>query len=375
MLSFAPSIKLEMEMKRLQGLIVESYKSLEGISSEESRYLNRFAFISNIGASTRIENAVLTDREIEWVDTILNNDGRISAFEQKKEYILNKLSKDRERSVEEVVGSRQVLTTIYMQAKELFPMSETIIRGLHHDLLRYYPQATGHAGGYKKTPNNVVYYNHDTGEKRVVLDPAPPGIITESAMSELVSWYNASIHEHPWPLLVATEFVFRFLAIHPFKDGNGRLGRALFILAILHSEDRYLSGITSYLAIDRHIEQNTSLYYTVLHQCSGGKFVADPKKYHFDPLAWFLAKIFESSITDIDFYRQRYKALQKLSISALSVLDSFKSSPEKRLKVADIEKETGLPRRTIQYALKTLTYQNFLQLLGRGAASRYQLVF
>jgi len=139
MLSFAPSIKLEMEMKRLQGLIVEFYKSLEGISSEESRYLNRFAFISNIGASTRIENAVLTDREIEWVDTILNNDGRISAFEQKKEYILDKLSKDRERSVEEVVGSRQVLTTIYMQAKELFPLSETIIRGLHHDLLRYYP--------------------------------------------------------------------------------------------------------------------------------------------------------------------------------------------------------------------------------------------
>ena len=80
MLSFAPSIKLEMEMKRLQGLIVESYKSLESISSEESRYLNRFAFISIIGASTRIENAVLTDREIEWVDTILNNDGRISAF-------------------------------------------------------------------------------------------------------------------------------------------------------------------------------------------------------------------------------------------------------------------------------------------------------
>ncbi|MCK4859104.1 MAG: hypothetical protein KAS87_00930 [Candidatus Omnitrophica bacterium] len=56
-------------------------------------------------------------------------------------------------------------------------------------------------------------------------------------------------------------------------------------------------------------------------------------------------------------------------------MDSFKSSPKKRLKVADIEKETGLPRRTIQYALKTLTDQKFLQLLGKGAASRYHLVF
>lgn len=362
-------------MKRLQGLFVESYKSLEGISSEEARYLNRFAFISNIGASTRIENAVLTDQEIEWVDTTLNNDGRITAFEEKKEYILDKLSKDMERSVEEVVGSRQVLTTIYMQAKELFPLSETIVRGLHHDLLRYYPEAKDHAGGYKKAPNNVVYHNHETGEKRVVLDPAAPGIVTETAMSELVRWYNNNIHEYPWPLLVATEFVFRFLAIHPFQDGNGRLGRALFILSMLHSEDRYLSGITPYLAIDRHIEQSSSLYYTVLHQCSGGKFNADPANYHFEPLAWFFVKIFESSIADIAFYRQRYQALQKLSTAALAVLDCFKSHPERRLKVADIAHETGLPRRTVQYALKTLTGQKFLQLLGRGAASRYQLVF
>jgi Fic family protein len=375
MLSFTPSTKLEMEMKRLHGLFMESYKSLEGISSKEARYMNRFAFISNIGASTRIENAVLTDQEIEWVDTTLNNDGRITAFEEKKEYILDKLSKDRERSVEEVVGSRQVLTTIYMQAKELFPLSETIIRGLHHDLLRYYPEAVDHAGGYKKTPNNVVYHNHETGEKRVVLDPSPPGIVTETAMSELVRWYNNNIHEHLWPLLGATEFVFRFLAIHPFQDGNGRLGRALFILSILHSEDRHLSGIAPYLAIDRHIERNSSLYYTVLHQCSGGKFDADPGNYNFEPLAWFFIKIFESSVADIAFYRQRYEALQKLSTSAFAVLDCFKSQPEKRLKVADIVKESGLPRRTVQYALKTLTSQYFLQLLGRGAASRYQLVF
>ncbi len=375
MLSFTPSTKLEIEMKRLQGLFVESRKSLEDISSEEARYLNRFALISNVGASTRIENAVLTDQEIEWVDTTLKNDSRITAFEEKKEYILDKLSKDRERSVEEVVGSRLVLTTIYMQSKELFPLSETIIRGLHQDLLRYYPGAADHAGGYKKAPNNVVFHNHETGERRVVLDPAPPGIVTETAMSELVRWYNTNIHEHPWPLFVAVEFVFRFLAIHPFQDGNGRLGRALFILSMLHSEDPYLSGITPYLALDRHIEQHSSLYYTVLHQCSGGRFDADPENYNFEALIWFFVKIFESSVADIAFYRQRYEALQKLSTSAHAVLDCFKSHPEKRLKVADIVKEAGLPRRTIQYALKTLTGRKFLQLLGRGAASRYQLVF
>ena len=60
----------------------------------------------------------------------------------------------------------------------------------------------------------------------------------------LTPWSSAQLWpscEHPWPLLVATEFVFRFLAIHPFYDGNGRLGRALFILALLQSVDKYLA--------------------------------------------------------------------------------------------------------------------------------------
>lgn len=375
MLSFTPSQKIENRLKILQGLLAETYKDLEALTPDETKYIHRCAFISNIGASTRIENAVLTDQEIEWVDTTLNNHGNATAFEEKKSFILDKLSKDRERSVEEVVGCRQVLTTVYLQADELFPLSEVTIRGLHHDLLRYYPKASSYAGGYKTAPNRVVSINHETGEERVVLDPSPPGIITETAMAELINWYNTAIQNYPWAILVATEFVFRFLAIHPFQDGNGRLGRALFILALFHSGDKYLRSVTPYIAIDRHIEQNHTLYYSILHQCSEGEFKADPTQYKLEPLAWFFINILESSLADIEIYRKRYNNLQKLSESALTVLNCFRSSPEKRLKVSDIVEKTGIPRRTIQYALKTLTKQELLQILGRGAGSRYQLVF
>ena len=375
MLSFTPGSKLENELRILQGEIVETFKNIEYLPSKEAEYLHRFALISNTGASTRIENAVLTDREVEWVDTILQKDSKTTAFEENKIFILNKLSKDRERSVEEVVGCRQILSTVYLQAKELFPLTEVTIRSLHHDLLRYYPRAAHFAGGYKKTPNRVIFINHETGEQRVVLDPSPPGIITSTAMADLVGWYNLSTRENPWPILVSTEFVFRFLAIHPFQDGNGRLGRALFILTLLQSDDKYLKEITPYIAIDRHIEHNRSLYYTTLHQCSQGKFQRDPQKYIIEPLAWFFIKIIRSSLTDIEIYRSRYARLQKLSESALAVLKCFKSSPEKRLKVSDIEKDTDMPRRTIQYALQTLTKKGFLQRLGQKAGTRYQLIF
>lgn len=362
-------------MKRLHAMFVEACNSLDGVSSEEAKYLNRFAYISNIGASTRIENAALTDNEIEWVDTTLTRDGRTTAFEEKKEYILNKLSRDKERSLEEIAGCREVLMTVYTQSNALFPLSETVIRGLHHVLLKYYPKAGAHAGGYKKTPNRVVYRNHETGEERTVLEPAPAGAVTETAMSDLVAWYNRNIHEYPWPLLTATELVFRFLAIHPFKDGNGRLGRALFILSLLHAEDRHLSQIIPYLAIDRHIEQNKSAYYLVLNQCAGGRFSMDPGDYHLEPLAWFFSRLFPLCIQDIRFYRHRYGSLQALSVSAHAVLNCFRSRPELRLQVGDIVKAVSLPRRTVQYALKTLTEKGFLQLLGKGAASRYQMIF
>ncbi|MBW1890821.1 MAG: Fic family protein [Deltaproteobacteria bacterium] len=375
MLSFKPTHKLENNLKKLQVAMAEKAAILESLPEEMLRYLHRYAFIANIGASTRIENAVLTDREVEWVDTTLSADDHPSAFDQRRLFITNKLSKDRERSIEEVVGCRQVLSTVYLQSKALFPLTETTIRGLHHDLLRFYPKASAYTGRYKTVPNRVVFINHDTGENRVVLDPAPPGTLTETAMADLAKWYNNTIKEYPWPILTATEFVFRFLAIHPFQDGNGRLGRALFILAFLQSDDFHYRTVAPYIALDRHIEQNRSLYYTTLHRCADGKFSPNLKNYDLQPLAWFFVKILESAIADIALYRNRYDNFQSLSESAISVLNCFRSLPEKRLAVAEITRETSIPRRTVQYALKVLTGKAFVQRMGSGAGTRYQLIF
>ena len=375
MLSFTPSSRIENQIKTLQGLLVEAYKGLETATTEEKEFLRKCALIGNVGATTRIENAVLTDVEIEWVDTILSKDGKTTAYEEKEDFIIDKLSKSRERSIEEVIGSRSVLMTIYLQAEEFKPLTQTIVRGLHRELLKYYPPAEHYAGAYKTVINKVISRNNETGEEHPVLEPTDPGVMTDTAMRELFDWYNETIDTYHWPILVAIEFTFRFLAIHPFQDGNGRLGRALFLLILLQSGDKYLEEIASYIALDRKIEQNKSQYYSVLHQCSDGKFKADSKLYKFDILVLFFLKLFEAAIADIDSYREKYENLQLLSESAVKVLECFKSNPERKLKVAHIEKTAELPRRTIQFALKTLTEKAFLQRLGKGAGSRYQLIF
>lgn len=375
MLSFALQPKIETRLKDLQAHLVEAHGRLRGMPKREADYLGHCALVSNVGASTRIENAVLTDSEIDWVETLLSRDGKTTAFEDNKAFILNKLSKDRERSVEEVVGSRDVLTTVYAKAKELMPLTEVTVRGLHNDLLKYHPPAARYAGRYKDAPNRVIAKHHDSGKERIVLEPAPPGVVTSTAMADLIAWYNDTIHEHPWPLAVVTEFTFRFLAIHPFQDGNGRLGRALFLLALLQSNDKYMADVTPYVALDRHIEQNKQQYYFVLHQCSEGMFRPDPGDYEYEPLLWFFLRIMEDALHDIDRYRERYSRLQRLSEAASTVLENFRSNPSTRLAVAELVEKVKLPRRTVQYALKTLSEQEFIQRLGSGAGSRYQLIF
>ena len=374
-LSFRPSSKLELALKKTQSEIERLARELEAVTENERAWLHRWALISTVGASTRIENAALTDAEIEWVDTTLSGDGRPRAFEANKTTILDKLSKDRERSIEEVVGCRELLSLIYVQADEMLPLTETILRGMHKELLRHYPVAERYAGRYKLNTNQVVSVNHDTGEQRTVFDPTPPGSQTDTAMRELVAWYNKTIKSQAWPLLVASEFVFRFLAIHPFQDGNGRLGRALFLLSLMHGDDPALQKIVRFISIDRQIERHRSLYYMTLQQTSDGRYRPNARDYRLESLAWFFLKMMNQSLNDITVLRERYAAMQRLSESAALTLACFRSAPEKRLTPANIMTETGLVRRTVQNALRALMEAGLVQRLGAGRGTRYQLIF
>ncbi len=375
MLSFSPSPKLEKALKALQVDIVLLAQELSTLDEAEKFWLHKSVLISTIGASTRIENAVLTDAEIECVDTTLTQDGKTTAYSSKRTVIIDKLSKDRERSIEEVVGCREMLNLVYIQTDDFFPLTESTIRGMHKILLSYYPKALPYAGRYKPNPNLVISVDHDTGEHRTVLEPTPPGPLTEVAMKDLISWHNNVIREYPWTILVATEFVFRFLAIHPFQDGNGRLGRALFLLALMQGDDPALKQVVRFISIDRHIERNRSLYYSALRNVSGGHYQTNPGDYNFEPLAWFFLKMTQNALDDVKWLRQRYAAMKRLSEGAQRVLACFKSSPEKRLGLFAIVQETGLVRRSVQNALVKLVKAGFLQRLGSGPSSRYQLIF
>ncbi len=362
-------------LKKIQFKIGEIYNEIENLSAEEKQFIQKQALISNIGSSTRIENALLTDIEIEWIDTKLAEDARPSAFDQYKTVILDKFSKDKERSIEEVVGCREVLQIVYEGASYMLPLKESDICGLHKLLLKHYPKASHYAGRYKQHTNRVVMVNHETKESQVVLEPAAPGPITETAMNDLVSWYKETSKEEPWTLLTAVEFTFRFLAIHPFQDGNGRLSRALFLLILLQAEDRHIANITQYLALDRHIEKHRSSYYLALRQGSDGKFYQNSKKYNLEPITLFFLQRYYEALSDIQIYRDKFAKFNSLAENHRLVLECFKANPEKKLQINEIETQTGINRRTIQTALSKLIDLNLIYKRGAGAGVHYGLSF
>ena len=119
------------------------------------------------------------------------------------------------------------------------PLTQNFIRQLHKVLLRedykVYRTLPGgettsytiHAGQYKTRPNSVITRYGDRFEY------ASPEE-TPSLMTDLVDWYNASEQEGKLsPVELAALFHYRYIRIHPFEDGNGRIARLMvnYILA------------------------------------------------------------------------------------------------------------------------------------------------
>ncbi|MFC1595795.1 Fic family protein [Candidatus Margulisiibacteriota bacterium] len=364
-------------IQNLKELHLESEKQRQKLVSftpDKLDFIRKHSIISNIGASTRIENAVLTDIEIEWIDTAVVS-VESGSYLAKAEPIKNKLSKDKERSIEEVAGYREALAIVYSFYQDYKKMSESAIKGLHRELLKYYSIADYHLGDYKIQSNSVVEKNDLTGKSRTIFQTADPGVITSTQMHDLVTWYSQAADIEPWGISVAVEFIFRFLAIHPFQDGNGRLSRLLFQLILLNSQDENISTIIPYIAIDREIEKTRSEYYQVLRKCSEGIYKTDPAEYNYHYFLDYIINIFNKSLKNIDYYADKYDLYQALTETDLSIYKAFKEMPEKSLQTKNLVSLLHIPRRTVIYALNKLVKDGFLQVLGAGAQKKYKLAF
>ena len=123
----------------------------------------------------------------------------------------------------------------------------------------------GDAGEYKQTDNDIIEVFPD-GRREVRFRTVRAGD-TPTAMRELVQrWHKVLKHRTVHPLIALGAFNLDFLCIHPFRDGNGRVSRLLFLLLAYHQG----LEVGRYLSLERLIEHNKERYYETLKLSSDG---------------------------------------------------------------------------------------------------------
>jgi Fic family protein len=162
-----------------------------------------------------------------------------------------------QRTWAEIQGYRRVLTYVLNVATSPgFTLDENVIRSLHFMLLEH--DLSQAPGNYRSGP---IYVTGDVG----TVYTAPAAERVPALMGALVEQVRRSAQ----PSLVKAAMAhLNLVSIHPFRDGNGRMARALQTLTL--AQDDLLEPAFS--SIEEWLGANTQDYYDVLKATQGGKW-------------------------------------------------------------------------------------------------------
>jgi Fic family protein len=160
-------------------------------------------------------------------------------------------------------------------------------------------------GGYRTHPEPMQVVSGSAHDPKVHFQ-APPSARMKSEMDAFVSWFNATAPggKRPLPALTRAGIAhLYFVSIHPFEDGNGRIGRALAEKSLAQN-----LGQPSLIALAYTIERARKAYYAALARNNRELEITDW-------LVYFANTILEAqrnTIRRVDFYVAKAKLCEKL---------------------------------------------------------------
>lgn len=214
---------MENILKEIDQLSV-SLKRLPPIQTEFQRKLDKKFRLEFNYNSNHIEGNTLTYGETELLLYFDKTDGthELREYEEMKAHdvaykMVTEWARDKDFQLAEIH---------IKQLNELI-----LVRPFWKEAITQYGQPTRRLikiGEYKEYPNSVKLQNGEMFEYASPLD-------TPIKMAELISWYNKSLEQKIHPVVLASEFHHRFVLIHPFDDGNGRISRLLVNFILLRN--------------------------------------------------------------------------------------------------------------------------------------------
>ena len=332
-------MELTQELSQLDRFDAQ-WQAIERREQKTLKELKSIATVRSIGASTRIEGSSLTDKEVEVL--IENLD-------------INKLT---ERDEQEVAGYYDTLNLIAESYRDI-PVAESSIKHLHNTLMKYSSKDSYHKGDYKINSNRVERTEVDGG-KTTIFKTTPPGWQTQDAMAQLSAWYNDDTKTHP--LIRVAIFVYEFLSIHPFQDGNGRLSRLLATLLLMKSGYIWIE----YVSFEHEIEHRKKEYYKNLMEAQRnrpGEDVTEWVEFFLDCLKNIQKQLLEK-IREKE--RRESVGVREQNIYTYILNHAGASSSEVAAKI-------NIPQATVKRILADLVATRNLIVHGAGRGTRYSV--
>ncbi len=355
------SCKLTIAMDKVQDIMAR-WRALQPLSDREQELLSRRFTIDFNYNSNHIEGNTLTYGQTE----ILLLFGKIVGEAEAKD-------------VQEMTASNVGLKMMKEEAcLKNVPLTQNFIRILHKTLLRedytVYRNLPGgqttsyviHAGQYKTRPNSVITRYGDRFEY------ASPEE-TPALMTDLVDWYNEAEQSGKYtPVELAAIFHYRYIRIHPFEDGNGRIARLManYIL----SRHGYPMIVVRSRKKNDYLE---ALHKTDLTVGASPSLGAHASKRDIQQFLTYFTKLFVEEVTyNIRFLTERGDNVWWFdgervifrSNSTSKILNLMYAVPD--ITIQKLSDEVGINVAAINKQLKQLTTKGFIQRVEKDGTWR-----
>ena len=292
-------------------------------------------------------------------------EGTQATFGEVLEFEAGDLSSDAEKRADilEVFNYRSALDYAAQQLRTL-PLSMRLVKNTHRVLMQGVRGENKSPGEYRRIPNWI-------GSPGCSMETARFVPVNAEQIPQAMSNWERYLHSDAPDMLIQLAIMHaEFEAIHPFLDGNGRIGRLLVPLFLL--EKKLLTNPNFY--ISAYLEANRDEYYERLLNVSKDD----------DWTSWcvfFLTAIIEQASSNynraksiLELYQVRKAWITELTHSqyAVTALDWFFSRPIFRS--SDFMVSSGIPKPTANRIVRLCRDNGLLQTLRQGSGRRSSIL-
>ena len=274
------------------------------------------------------------------------------------------------KSEKEVKNYFSVLNKIFILARKNEPISNELIKKLHHELMSGIEEKD--LGEFR---NSGVFVGHKTRQEIVVKHNPPfhTRVEIEKTLNELYGWLTKEDQMHP--LIKSGIFHHQFAFVHPFFDGNGRLARILTAYYLILKKYE----VVKFFILDDYYDVDRSLYSDKLHSAdlpagkAGNKNETEWLEYFLEGIAHSLQAAL-ARVTDLE-----KKNLEEITGEKRVLVTAREEEvlqiliDKKAVRTSDIESTLSVTRQQGHALLFSQVKKGLVEKFGKTKTSYYKL--